>query len=174
MQTDNVRNKQFRGSIHCLASLTGSHGVRIIYTGHFVNTTREAVFLGTYFYVYEGFREMMSIVHSAVTDSVHAAEKHHKWAIPVAGGLAGAIAWLVSFPLDCIRAGVQGQSFSGDRPHKESLEVFKGLMKTKGIRGLYSGVSPSIMRAFLVSGSRFSAYESALWLLRGGRDNEHI
>ena len=35
------------------------------------------------------------------------------------------------------------------------------------MRGLFRGVLPSVLRAFLVSGSRFSAYEAALELMRG-------
>jgi len=44
----------------------------------------------------------------------------------------------------------------------KSMDILKDLLKTKGWRGLYSGVTPSITRAFLVSGSRFSAYEFAV------------
>jgi solute carrier family 25 (mitochondrial carnitine/acylcarnitine transporter), member 20/29 len=167
MQMDNVRGKQFHGSLHCLRTLTAQHGLQIIYTGHVVNTAREGVFLGCYFTVYEGFREMLFQSISATGSDAPT----HKWAIPLSGGLAGSIAWFVSFPLDCIRAGVQGQSFDHGATRKKSLDVTMELVKAKGIRGLYSGVSPSIMRAFLVSGSRFSAYEGALWLIRGGRDN---
>ena len=175
MQIDNVRQKQFTGSLHCIKTLVQAHGPHIIYTGHVVNTVREGVFLGTYFFVYEGFREMLFHTALMVTsEGIHAnKETTHTWAIPLSGGLAGSIAWFVSFPLACIRAGVQGQSFQKNMPRKGSLDVIKGLLETKGIRGLYSGVSPSIMRAFLVSGSRFSAYETALWLMRGGRDNIH-
>ena len=49
---------------------------------------------------------------------------------------------------------------------KGALEILKYLLQSKGFTGLYAGVSPSIARAFLVSGSRFSAYEGALWLCR--------
>ena len=160
-----------------MKSLIASHGLRSIYTGHFVNTIRETIFLGTYFFVYEGFREMLFFTHKAFLSNLNkddqTPETHHKWAIPLSGGLAGSIAWFISFPLDCIRAGVQGQSFNDGKRHKGAIEVMMDLMKTKGILGLYSGVTPSIVRAFLVSGSRFSVYEGALWLLRGGRDN-HI
>ena len=174
VQIDNVREKRFNGSLHCLRSLTESHGLKSIYTGHLVNTTRESVFLGTYFYVYEGFREMLFFTHQTLMNNSKGdkpSDTHHKWAIPLSGGLAGSIAWFVSFPLDCVRAGVQGQSFNDGKPRKKAMQVTKELMKTRGVRGLYSGVTPSIVRAFLVSGSRFSAYEGALWLLRGGRDN---
>lgn len=175
MQVDNVRQKQFTGSLHCLKTLVQTQGPHIIYTGHVVNTAREGVFLGTYFFVYEGFREVLfHAAQMASSEDTHGHHKTtHKWAIPLSGGLAGSIAWFVSFPLDCIRAGVQGQPLQHDTPRKGSLDVMKELLETKGVRGLYSGVSPSIMRAFLVSGSRFSAYEGALWLMRGGRDNVH-
>jgi solute carrier family 25 carnitine/acylcarnitine transporter 20/29 len=175
MQMDNIREKKYTGSLHCLSSLTKSFGVPIIYTGHAINTIREATFLMTYFFVYEGFRGMMFETEWInPKDKTDHHREMHKWAIPVAGGLAGSIAWFVSFPLDCVRAGVQGQSVDNSGKWKGSIEVFKELMKTRGIRGLYSGVSPSIMRAFLVSGSRFSAYEAALWLLRGDLDKGDV
>jgi len=110
--------------------------------------------------MYEGLREALFHYHG----------HDHPLAIPTAGGLAGALAWAVSFPLDCVRAGVQGQDLKDYRRRRGAWQVFVDLMKTRGVRGLYSGVTPSIVRAFIVSGSRFTAYETALWLLRGGRD----
>ena len=159
MHLDNVTHKRFRGSFHCASLLIQEHGVRVLYTGHTVNTVREGAFMACYFYIYEGFREIL-MQHMG-----------GKAAVPLSGGLAGASAWFLSFPLDCVRAGVQGQDVSN--PVKRgAVRVFFDLLNTKGVIGLYSGVGPSIARAFLVSGSRFSAYEGALWLLRGGRDNK--
>jgi solute carrier family 25 carnitine/acylcarnitine transporter 20/29 len=168
MQLDNTRidrqGQQFRGSWDCVRQLTASQGGTVLYTGHAVNTIRECVFLSTYFFVYEGFRQQL-------IGSGKSAGGTNKWAIPVAGGCAGAIAWTVSFPLDCVRAGVQGQDFAAAGGiRRGAWRVFTDLLQQKGVRGLYSGVAPSLIRAFLVSGSRFSAYEGALWLLRGGRD----
>mmetsp|Transcript_15685 Transcript_15685/g.31859 ORF Transcript_15685/g.31859 Transcript_15685/m.31859 type:complete len:111 (-) Transcript_15685:157-489(-) len=88
----------------------------------------------------------------------------------MAGGCASATAWAFTFSLDCVRAGVQGQLIP---PHANEIiqkqgayHVLKNLWLTKGFWGLYAGVGPSVARAFLVSGSRFSAYEGALWLCR--------
>jgi solute carrier family 25 carnitine/acylcarnitine transporter 20/29 len=159
MQLDNITKKQFHGSFHCVKTLVQTHGPRIVYTGHVVNTIREAAFIGNYFFVYEGMRELFIANHIL---SVQVA-------VPVSGGLAGAFAWSVSFPLDCVRAGVQGQSLP---PQKSAVQVFREVLQQRGIRGFYSGASASIVRAFLVSGSRFSAYEFALWLVRGGRHYE--
>mmetsp|Transcript_60442 Transcript_60442/g.179046 ORF Transcript_60442/g.179046 Transcript_60442/m.179046 type:complete len:330 (-) Transcript_60442:493-1482(-) len=186
MQMDNVRSRRFRGSLHCASVLVREHGFRVLYTGHAVNMTREAAFVGCYFYCYEGFRETFlrgltgrgggeggvrgDEAAPSLPPTAMAA------VVPLAGGMAGACSWLFSFPLDCVRAGVQGRDL-GDPIRRGAVRVFADLLATKGVGGLYAGVGPSIARAFLVSGSRFSAYEGALWLFRGGRDRggvQHI
>ena len=43
-----------------------------------------------------------------------------------------------------------------------ALTIARDLVKTRGVAGLYAGVGPSVLRAFLVSGSRFTAYEFAM------------
>ena len=40
------------------------------------------------------------------------------------------------------------------------------LLHTRGLAGLFTGLGASVLRAFLVSGTRFSAYEAAMWVLR--------
>mmetsp|Transcript_34915 Transcript_34915/g.84493 ORF Transcript_34915/g.84493 Transcript_34915/m.84493 type:complete len:164 (-) Transcript_34915:138-629(-) len=159
MQLDNITRKQYRSSLSCVKTLIQSHGVGIIYTGHIVNTVREATFLGSYFFVYEGLRE--GLVRSSLCNV--------QVAVPIAGGLSGAVSWLISFPLDCVRAGVQGQRLP---PQHGARQVLISLLRERGVWSLYSGASASVTRAFLVSGSRFSAYEGALWMLRGGRNYE--
>jgi len=165
MQIDNVTNKRFHSSLEFVRTLVKEKGFLSLYTGHGVNTVREMAFISTYFFIYEGFRDILA-GHSAIKGILDP-----KLAIPLAGGLSGAIAWSASFPLDCVRAGVQGQDlFKGER--KGAIRVFRELVTQRGFWGLYSGVAPSILRACIVSGTRFSAYEFAVWLLRGGRDVE--
>eukprot|EP00590_Aulacoseira_subarctica_P003507 CAMPEP_0172433498 /NCGR_PEP_ID=MMETSP1064-20121228/68398_1 /TAXON_ID=202472 /ORGANISM="Aulacoseira subarctica , Strain CCAP 1002/5" /LENGTH=291 /DNA_ID=CAMNT_0013181443 /DNA_START=38 /DNA_END=913 /DNA_ORIENTATION=- len=161
MQLDNVSKKQYRNSIHCASTLWKSNGPRVLYTGLGVNTAREIVFLGTYFYCYEGFREFFLLRQNV----------SYQIAIPIAGGMAGSLGWLCSFPLDSVRAQVQGQNIINNnatlQQKTKTFAIAQSLWKTKGFRGLFSGVTPSIVRAFLVSGSRFSAYEFAMRLLTG-------
>ncbi|MGK3742491.1 MAG: solute carrier family 25 carnitine/acylcarnitine transporter 20/29 [Bacillariaceae sp.] len=178
MQLDNIKQpkREFTGSWNCFTTLIRQHGLGIIYTGHFVNTVREISFIGPYFFLYEGLRETFIRKQQELKRQENFQQQTYpsfisnvKFAIPVAGGLSGAMSWLISFPLDCIRAGVQGQRMP---PNKNAFQICRELILTRGIRGLYAGSSASIARAFLVSGSRFSAYEGALYLLRGGRNYE--
>jgi hypothetical protein len=51
-------------------------------------------------------------------------------------------------------------------PKKQTaVELASTFLKERGVTGLYSGVTPSIIRAFVVSGVRFSAYEFVIFLM---------
>eukprot|EP00520_Triparma_pacifica_P004886 CAMPEP_0118663050 /NCGR_PEP_ID=MMETSP0785-20121206/17182_1 /TAXON_ID=91992 /ORGANISM="Bolidomonas pacifica, Strain CCMP 1866" /LENGTH=277 /DNA_ID=CAMNT_0006556683 /DNA_START=73 /DNA_END=902 /DNA_ORIENTATION=- len=140
MQIDNTSAspKYTSGSLSALRKISSTHGIRSVFLGHTSNTVRESCFLGIYFGCYEVFRALLP---------------EWKVSVPIAGGLAGAAGWVGSYPLDCIKANIQG-SLGG--PSRSILSTGRDILKERGIRGLYSGLGPSLMRAFLVSGTRFS------------------
>jgi len=81
--------------------------------------------------------------------------------------------WFVSFPLDVVKANIQGES--PGTPIEKRMKFKKVVMSRfyeAGLAGFYWGVAPSLLRAFFVSGSRFSAYEVTLRLL--SRLDEHL
>ena len=153
----------YTNSIQTAVTIIKKHGFAALYRAHTVNTFREVLFLGTYFTVYEHLKsfqiDSMAAPHSSFTIP-------RALAIPLAGGLSGAVGWFVSFPLDCIKSTLQGRSIlSSSSEGDGAWAVARHLMRTKGVQGLYSGITPSILRAFIVSSSRFSVYEVTLWLI---------
>jgi hypothetical protein len=88
MQLDNVSNMRYRNSLHCCTSLIKDNGAHVLYTGFGVNTAREAIFLASYFYCYEGLRE--SFIRNSIP---------FNYAVPVAGGFSGAIGVCFMFAL---------------------------------------------------------------------------
>lgn len=140
-------------SLKTAVFIARNYGMRGLYNGHAVNTCREMVFLSTYFSIYEEFRTFLLQFFPSYVG------------IPLSGGLAGAIGWFVSFPLDCVKGNIQGSDLKNLQNRASALEVTRRLLRTKGIVGLYSGLVPSITRAFIVSSSRFTAYEATLWAL---------
>eukprot|EP01031_Cornospumella_fuschlensis_P045025 gene45025-55078_t len=138
-----------KGSLQTLLHTVKTYGAPGLFVAHCVNTTREIVFLSTYFTVYEHIKYAVS---SSLSSSI---------AVPMAGGVAGATGWFVSFPLDNIKSNIQGNALqpNGVIIKRPSVQVLKEILQKKGLRGVYAGVAPSIMRAFLVSASRFTAYE---------------
>ena len=144
-------SKKYKNSMEASYKICRQEGINAIFRGHGVNTMREMMFLGTYFFVYEHSRgTFASLLPSSL-------------AIPISGGISGAIGWFISFPLDCVKANIQGTDLSVPKPNS-AINVAKSILDAKGVKGLYSGIVPSISRAFLVSASRFTVYEYVYWL----------
>ena len=173
MQIDNTRSSPLfkNGSLAAAKTLYSStNSIRVFYIGHASNTLRESIFLGLYFTSYQALRTV--IVNNTNLDQA---------AIPFAGGIAGALAWVGSFPLDNIKANVMSDyvmmkhssSTTTNKPKpfthisKSMITTGKKILHEKGVAGLYKGVQPSLIRAFLVSGSRFTAYEVAVSFMEG-------
>lgn len=158
-----VIKPKYNGSLHATTVIIRNYGFSSIYIGHGVNTVREVVFSSVYFTSYDLFKRVLS---KSESDKLISLPK--SISIAIAGGLAGALGWFISFPLDCIKSNIQGQSLENIKNNShnrlKSWDVFKKLIDSKGIRGLYSGILPSILRAFLVSSSRFSTYEGVKYL----------
>ena len=144
---------RYSGSTAAAASIVAQHGASALLRGLSVNFVREVVFLGCYFTLYE--RAKASLSMRGIAEGV---------AVPVAGGSAGACAWLLSFPLDTCKTMVQGRAL--DAPRVTAMQAGQALWRAKGFSGLYSGALPSVLRAFLVSGTRFSVYELTVTALR--------
>jgi solute carrier family 25 carnitine/acylcarnitine transporter 20/29 len=134
-----------------------TRGLSALYRGHIVNSLREMLFLGTYFFCYENLKQAILDLASP------------SLAIPLAGGMSGSIGWLVSFPLDCVKTNIQSINMDPKSytslPKSSTIETFLEILRTRGILNLYNGVAPSIVRAFIVSSSRFSAYEAIMSII---------
>jgi solute carrier family 25 (mitochondrial carnitine/acylcarnitine transporter), member 20/29 len=159
MQLDSsISTSRQKNSISAARNIISTRGFSALYRGHAVNTTREMMFLGTYFFSYEHGKQLLTPLLPPTL------------CVAMAGGMSGALGWFISFPLDCVKANIQGAPVAAKQPL--AFEVASRLLATKGIYGLYSGVAASIIRAFLVSSSRFTAYEFVQWLASTNSDED--
>uniref|UniRef100_A0A3B3ZG45 Uncharacterized protein n=1 Tax=Periophthalmus magnuspinnatus TaxID=409849 RepID=A0A3B3ZG45_9GOBI len=84
-----------------------------------------------------------------------------KWALPIifSGGFGGGCLWLVVYPMDCVKSRIQVMSMTGKQGG-----FFKTLMtiaRTEGVRALYSGLTPTMVRTFPANGALFLGYEAS-------------
>eukprot|EP01102_Stenamoeba_stenopodia_P020699 TRINITY_DN8169_c0_g1_i1.p1 TRINITY_DN8169_c0_g1~~TRINITY_DN8169_c0_g1_i1.p1 ORF type:complete len:373 (+),score=70.88 TRINITY_DN8169_c0_g1_i1:142-1260(+) len=191
LQLDNITERRYSGSIACAIDMTKRYGSRMLFTGFWVNTAREVTFCSVYFGVYELLKHKFSQLSFLRSSSVVTSNPilphrhaHHTpketsaspLAILFAGGFAGMAAWFASFPLDVIKSNIQGQSLdaiankSPDR--KRFWNVSMERWQNVGLRGFYSGIVVSIVRAFFVSSSRFAAYELAVHFMTSAATSE--
>lgn len=73
----------------------------------------------------------------------------------LAGGLSGIVEWTTTMPMDVIKTKCQTTPGAG------MLSVWKSTWKTQGMRGLYAGYLPAILRAFPANGAAFAGIEMA-------------
>ena len=83
------------------------------------------------------------------------------------GGLASAAAGAVLHPLDLLKVHHQTHAHhhkakggSGDMPKVSSFRSTVELVQGQGVRSLYTGLTASLMRQLMYSGTRFALYDT--------------
>ncbi|KNC45940.1 carnitine/acylcarnitine carrier protein [Thecamonas trahens ATCC 50062] len=165
-QLDNVGKNRFSNSVQVLQHVVRKHGASALYTGYSVNALREIMFVSIYFGVYEVAKRNLQMRLAGSLDVDDAASPLLlRIAIPFAGGAAGAFAWTASFPLDVLKSDIQSSRLTPRPSFAAMTSMVRRRWVRLGWRGFYRGATTSIMRAFLVSSTRFSAYEFAVSVL---------
>ena len=103
MQIQKNKSQAYKGSIDCGIQIFKKHGMKGLYLGFNITLIREVIALSQYFSLYEFFTENFSSV-SGVSE-----RNRSMMASFLAGGLAGSLSWLFSYPLDYIKSIIQSQ-----------------------------------------------------------------
>lgn len=97
-----------------------------------------------------------SMIYFGVYEIINRRFDSNPYTTLFAGGFAGASNWLFMIPIDAIKTNIQT-----DRANNIK-EGFYYIYNHKGIHGFYSGLVPSISRAFISNAFCFLAVEYSL------------
>lgn len=75
----------------------------------------------------------------------------------ICGGIGGVSLWVAIFPSDVIKSRVQVGAISSKLSF---IQMVLKIARTEGIRALYKGLGPTILRTFPATGALFLAYEN--------------
>ncbi|XP_060768158.1 solute carrier family 25 member 15b [Neoarius graeffei] len=81
----------------------------------------------------------------------------------VSGGVGGACLWLIIYPMDCVKSRIQVRSMTLSQ--SGFYRTFIHISRTEGVRALYSGLTPTMIRTFPANGTLFLAYEASRKLM---------
>ncbi|KAK4430417.1 Mitochondrial carnitine/acylcarnitine carrier-like protein [Sesamum alatum] len=76
----------------------------------------------------------------------------------LAGGLAGASFWVSVYPTDVVKSVLQIDDYKNPK-YSGSIDAFKKILKTEGVKGLYKGFGPAMARSVPANAACFLAYE---------------
>ncbi|XP_059656788.1 mitochondrial carnitine/acylcarnitine carrier-like protein [Cornus florida] len=76
----------------------------------------------------------------------------------VAGGLAGASFWVSVYPTDVVKSVIQVDDYKNPK-FSGSIDAFRKIMASEGVKGLYKGFGPAMARSVPANAACFLAYE---------------
>ncbi|XP_049671658.1 mitochondrial ornithine transporter 1 isoform X1 [Accipiter gentilis] len=87
----------------------------------------------------------------------------------LSGGFGGSCLWIAVYPVDCVKSRIQVLSMAGKQAG--FMGTFVTVVRTEGVLALYSGLKPTMIRAFLANGALFLAYEYSWKLMMKQMDS---
>jgi len=82
-----------------------------------------------------------------------------------AGCASGAIGSVIATPTDLVKIRFQGYSLERPNPYPHSAAAFADIWRRGGLRGLYTGATPTVARAAILTGSQLSSYDHSKRML---------
>ncbi|XP_023238728.1 mitochondrial thiamine pyrophosphate carrier-like isoform X2 [Centruroides sculpturatus] len=163
--------KAYTGMYHGVISIISQEGSRSLYKGLVPTLIQILPYTGAQFSFYKLFQQLWNKYTNRPLGLL---------GTTICASSAGIAAKGVVYPLDLIKKRIQIQGFQKAREQFGSFRKYKGVtdcfistLREEGIRGLYKGFFPSVVKAAVVTASYFVVYEQIikLLLLRHQKDN---
>jgi len=146
-----AKDKLYDGPWDCTKKLYREGGIRSIYKGTVLTLARDIPASGAYFAGYEGVKKLLTPKGKDPSELSVAS-------VLVAGGIAGMLNWGIAICPDVLKSRFQT---APPGKYNGAMDVFRDVMRTDGIRGMYKGFTPVMLRAFPANACCFLGYEGA-------------
>ncbi|XP_057837357.2 mitochondrial carnitine/acylcarnitine carrier-like protein [Cryptomeria japonica] len=130
--------------------LKSEGGIIGLYKGLIPTLAREVPGNAVMFGVYEGLKQYLAGGRDT--------SELGRSALLTSGGLAGAACWLIIYPTDVVKSVIQIDDFRQPK-YSGSIDAFRKIVASEGIKGLYKGLGPAMARSIPANAACFLAYE---------------
>ncbi|KAJ4728691.1 Mitochondrial carrier protein [Melia azedarach] len=132
---------------HVLRSEGGARG---LFKGLVPTMAREIPGNAAMFGVYEAIKQFMAGGQDT--------SQLGRGSVLLAGGLSGASFWGFVYPTDVVKSVIQVDDYKNPK-FSGSIDAFKKILKSEGVKGLYKGFGPAMARSVPANAACFLAYE---------------
>lgn len=140
---------RYKGPVDCLRQVWRSEGVRGVFRGFWPTLAREVPAFTVYFASYEWMTRGDAPVPT--------------WRLLLAGGSAGTLSWVLTYPVDVVKSRVQADGLGR---YRGALHCLRSSLAAEGPAFLFRGLSSTILRAFPTNAATFAAVAWTLRLLQ--------
>ncbi|CAG0889531.1 unnamed protein product [Darwinula stevensoni] len=150
VQSHSTGPPKYKGPVDVAKKLYREGGIRSIYKGTCATLLRDIPASGMYFMTYEWLQQVLTPEGGSRTNLSVGRTLF-------AGGMAGVFNWLVAIPPDVLKSRLQTAP-EGMYP-RGIRDVFAHAMREEGIRAMYKGTVPVMLRAFPANAACFLGFE---------------
>ncbi|KAI5590868.1 hypothetical protein POPTR_004G046801v4 [Populus trichocarpa] len=157
---------RYSSPLDCALQTVKNEGVTGIFRGGFTTLLRESIGNAVFFSVYEYVRHYMHLqLKPTLSDRSNLVDMGIGI---VTGGLGGVAFWSAVLPLDVAKTIIQTS------PDKSSSRnpflILNSIYRRAGLKGCYTGLGPTIVRAFPANAAAIVTWELAMKMLGINRD----
>lgn len=147
-----LQRLQYTGPVDVLNQVWRSEGVRGVFRGFWPTLAREVPAFSVYFASYEWMTRGDAQVPT--------------WRLLLAGGMAGTLSWVLTYPVDVVKSRVQADGLNGSPRYQGGLHCLRHCLAAEGPAFLFRGLSSTILRAFPTNAATFAAVAWTMRLLQ--------
>ncbi|XP_071454337.1 mitochondrial basic amino acids transporter [Hetaerina americana] len=147
---------RYKNPLDCLVQVAQTEGWRKgVFRGLGMTLTREIPGCGTYFLSYELLTRRVN--HWSGSKELSTFQ------MAMAGGIAGTISWILTYPVDVLKSRLQADGVGGIRRYEGVLDCLRKSASEEGYGFLVRGLNSTIIRAFPVNAACFTV---VTWMFR--------
>ncbi|KAG9153988.1 hypothetical protein Leryth_000508 [Lithospermum erythrorhizon] len=141
---------RYGGPLDVARHVLRSAGMRGLFKGLVPTMAREVPGNAAMFGVYEAVKQL--IADGQDTSNLGRGSQI------LAGGVAGASFWVSVYPTDVVKSVIQVDDYKNPK-YSGSIDAFKKIVASEGVKGLYKGFGPAMARSVPANAACFLAYE---------------
>lgn len=134
LQSSNPAAIQFKSPFQCLMHIWRTERFRGVFRGLGITAARDVPGFSSYFVFYE-----MMTKSTPNPSALHTL---------MAGGMAGTLSWLLTFPIDIIKSQLQADGMTATQKYNGILDCAGKGYREEGIRFFTRGLTSTLIRAF--------------------------
>eukprot|EP00946_MAST-07B_sp_MAST-7B-sp1_P002381 g2381.t1 len=141
------------GAVAAIRDALRTEGVGVLYKGFLGTMLREVPGTAAWFGMYEW-------TLGQLTQGTAPDEEPAGWKVIAAGGAGGMGYWGAFYPADTVKTEMQTRSaVSRGGVGPSFFQTFASIYRTSGVRGLYAGLGPTLLRAIPSNAAVFYVYD---------------
>lgn len=153
------KHRPYKSPLDCAVRIHRKEGLAGLYRGNVPTMLREGPSFAMYFMSFEYVSRLLS-------GGELNKDNRSTLVVFFAGGFAGQITWLSTYPVDVIKTRIQDQNSSSAVQYKNMADCAGAMWREGGVRIFFRGLGVTLLRAFPVNAATFWVAEHLLYYLK--------